>query len=70
MPKDDLELEDKTRSFRCENAIGRVLDKYITAWERRESDVIRRILRYALRDELPPALRPKDYSSEEKKKQP
>jgi len=61
MNKDDMKMEDDPRSFRCEKAIGKVIDNYIIAWERNESDVIRRILRYALREELPPQLRPKDY---------
>ncbi len=61
MNKDAMEMEDNPRSFRCEKAIGRVIDNYITAWDRKESDVIRRILRHALKEELPPQLRIKEW---------
>ena len=58
MPKNPLELEDNPRSFRCPNAVGKLIEKYSTAWERTPSWFVTWILRHHFKDELPPALRP------------
>jgi hypothetical protein len=61
MAKDDMEMEDEPRSFRCEKAIGRLINQYAKAWERSESFVIKLFLRQQLKDQLPNDLKPRNW---------
>ena len=68
MPKDDLEMEEKPRSFRCENVIGRLVDEYAKSWERSDSWVVRWILRTHFEKQLPISLKPNAIIIAKKKK--
>ena len=67
MSKDDLELEEYPRSFRCEKALGRIIDKYSKAWERSQAFVIKLGLRKHFENELPAGLRIRDIEMKGKK---
>jgi len=66
MTENPIEFEPSPRTFRCERAIGKLIDKYAKAWERDASFVIKMCLRLRFKDELPPSLRPKTFDLEGK----